>query len=89
MLVTWEEKDVRTGRRASKPGLIIGDPNHNEVWIIGSIPWEHDNRRYVLVAESDGQVCLPSTKAGIASQLTGWGLLPLELCGEVRGAIVR
>lgn len=72
MQVKWEEKDIKVGRRYSRPNI--------EVWIIGYLSYEEDaGKSYVSISESDGMVTKPGTKAEVAEMLTEGRYLPVEL----------
>lgn len=70
MKVTWEAKDINTGRRYSKPGI-------GEEWIIGYISGMDGPARYVSVSCQDGMVTGPLTKDQLAQVLTENGYLPV------------
>ncbi len=72
MKVTWEAKDITTGRRYSKPGI-------GEKWIIGYISDIDGPARYVSVSDQDGMITTPRSKEQMAQVLTENGYLPEEL----------
>jgi len=75
MKVTWEAADITVGRRYSKPDL-------NEVWMIGYVPGESADTRFVSISTSDGMVTEMKTRARLADDLTKAGYIPYELLGR-------
>jgi len=72
MKVTWEEKDIKSGRR-------FGKPNDNEIHIIGYIvPLEGPNVR-TAVSLSDGGAWFQGTNAEMAKMLNSNEYLPVEI----------
>ena len=75
MKCIWEEKDIRTGRRYSRPGL-------GEDWIIGYLSAADNDRRYCSISTADGLVTAPRSKREFADHLTKEDYLPVELIHE-------
>lgn len=72
MKVIWEEKDIRPGRRYSKPGI-------GETWIVGFLADATTECASVSISAQDGMVTGPRTKEQLAQLLTEQGYLPTEL----------
>lgn len=82
MLVTWEAKDIKAGRRVKKPGT-------REAWMIGYHATGCNGAgKYTLVSLNDGMVCPPQTAEQLAETLNLGGELPEELLPADTMAVV-
>jgi hypothetical protein len=74
MIVTWEEADVRVGRRIGKPGI-------TERQIIGYIasPDPTSPVTYVVTSLDDGMTLVFESKAQLVTWLNNGGYQPEEL----------
>lgn len=76
MKVVWEKSDIKVGRKYGKPGtderMLIG-------YRVDVEAQRGDEKKFIPVSLSDGQVCCEQTAEQFAGMLTAQGYVPAEL----------